>query len=104
MTDVFERLMLPTDRVSELLSAGSIDIQVIVLDLLSKVNAGFGMAGPLKENAGRILFGGDLGAQRFVDNLPLDVRKEAHGKNVLHSLTDDELIQIVVPTIPESEG
>ncbi|WP_370057387.1 FtsK/SpoIIIE domain-containing protein [Leifsonia sp. EB41] len=103
ITDVFERLLLPTDRVAELLSAGSATTQVIVLDLLSRVNGGFGLVGPLKDNVEQIMFGGDLGTQRFVDNLPLDVRRETHGKNVLHSLTDDELVQIVVPTIPESE-
>jgi S-DNA-T family DNA segregation ATPase FtsK/SpoIIIE len=103
LTDVFERLMLPTDHVAELLSAGSESTQVIVLDHLSKVNSGFGMIGPLKENVEQILFGGDLGTQRFVDSLPLEVRKETHGKNVLHSLKNDELIHIVIPIEHESE-
>lgn len=104
MTDVFEKLTLSTDQIAEFLSVGSQNTQVIVLDLLSKVNGSFGMVGPLKENVDQILFGGDLGTQRFVDNLPLAAKKETHGKNVLHSLKDDELFEIVVPTIHESEG
>lgn len=104
MTDVFERLTLPADRIAELLSASSRTTQVIVLDHLSKVNGGFGMVGPLRENVEQLLFGGDLGNQRFVDNLPLAVRNEAHGKHILHSLTDDELSQVVVPIVTESEA
>ncbi|MFK3669733.1 type VII secretion protein EssC [Leifsonia aquatica] len=104
MTDVYEKLMLSTDHIADLLGAGSERVQVIVLDHLSKVNGSFGMVGPVKENVDQILFGGDLATQRFVDNLPLDVRKETHGKNVLHSLTDVELFQIVVPTSQEKEG
>lgn len=104
VTDVFEKLMLTTDQITELLGLSNGLIQIIVLDHLSKVNSGFGLVGPLKENVDRILFGGDLGAQRFIDNLPVAVRKEAHAKNVLHSLTDGELDHIVVPTPNESEG
>jgi S-DNA-T family DNA segregation ATPase FtsK/SpoIIIE len=104
MTDVFEKLVLPQDQVAELLSVGSQNAQLIVLDHLSKVNGSFGMVSPLKENVDQILFGGDLGTQRFVDNLPLSVKKETHGKNVLHSLKNDDLCQIVVPLANESEG
>lgn len=104
MTDVFERIMFSPNQAGELLGLGSDLIQIIVLDHLSKVNGSFGMIGPLKENVHQILFGGDLGSQRLVDNLPLAVRKEVHAKNVLHSLMDDELDHIVVPTLDESEG
>lgn len=104
MTDVFEKLMLTTDHIAELLNVGSQSAQVILLDHLSKVNGGFGMVGPLKENVDQILFGGDLSAQRFVDNLPLAIKNEKHAKNVLHTLKNDELSEIVIPTINESEG
>ncbi|MFJ8894785.1 type VII secretion protein EssC [Leifsonia sp. NPDC102414] len=104
MTDVFDKLTLPTDQVAELLSVGSQNAQLIVLDHLSRVNGSFGMVGPVKENVGQILFGGELSTQRFVDNLPLSVKKETHGKSVLHSLKNDELFQIVVPMAHESEG
>ena len=88
---------------AELLGIRSRRVQVIVLDQLSKVNGAFGLVGPLKENVDRILFGGDLGTQRFVDNLPLSARKETSARNVLHSLRDGELLDIVVPTGPEGE-
>ena len=103
MSDVVAKLQLPNDQLAELLGASSRTLQVIVLDQLSKVNGSFGMIGPLRENAGQILFGGDLGSQRFVENLPLQLRKEVHGKNVLHSLKHDDLIQIVIPTLAENE-
>jgi S-DNA-T family DNA segregation ATPase FtsK/SpoIIIE len=103
MTDVLDRLMLPTDQVAELLSAGSKNVQVIVLDQMSKVNSGFGLIGTLKENLEQILFGGDLGTQRFVDNLSLEAKRVAHGRNILHSFKNDELTQIVIPTVPERE-
>lgn len=104
MTDVFETIMFPPNQSSEFLGLGSDLIQIIVLDHLSKVTGSFGMIGPLKENVQQILFGGDLGAQRFIDNLPMAVRKETHAKNVLHSLMDGELEHIVVPTAKESKG
>ena len=43
-------------------------------------------------------------AQRFVDNLPLAVRRQTTAKNVLHSLEDDELSAIVIPTAQQGEG
>ncbi|GAB3575491.1 type VII secretion protein EssC [Leifsonia lichenia] len=104
MTEVFDKLMLSTDQIADLLGMGGELVQIVVLDHVSKVNSGFGMVAPLKENVDRIVFGGDLGAQRFVDNLPLAVRKGAHAKNVLHSLCDGEVDHIVVPTQKESEG
>ncbi|MEN2736823.1 type VII secretion protein EssC [Microbacterium sp. X-17] len=104
MTDVFNRLTMPMDQISEFLGLGSAHVQIIVLDHLSKVNSVFGLAGPLKENVHQILFGGDLNAQRFIEGLPPAAKKEAHGKNVLHSVIDGELDHIVVPTPNESEG
>lgn len=104
MTDVFDKLTLPMDQISELLGLGSELVQIIALDHLSKVNSVFGLAGPLKENIHQILFGGDLNAQRFIEGLPLGRKKETHGRNVLHSVIDGELDQIVVPTANESEG
>jgi S-DNA-T family DNA segregation ATPase FtsK/SpoIIIE len=101
--DIFEKLTLPTDQVAELLGTGNPKIQLVFLDLLSKVNASFGIINPLKENVGQILFGGDLSTQRLVDNLPIAVRKETHAKNILHSLKDEEFVSIVVPTANETE-
>ena len=103
LTEVLDKLPIPVDQLAELLGIRSRRVQVIVLDQLSKVNGGFGLVGPLKENVDRILFGGDLGTQRFVDNLPLSARKETSARNVLHSLRDGELLDIVVPTGPEGE-
>ena len=99
MTELFEKLALPPAVVGELLGVGSENLQIVVLDHMSKVNASFGMMSPVKENVEQILFGGDLGAQRFVENVPLDLRKEMFEKNVLHSLKDDELSHIVVPAL-----
>jgi S-DNA-T family DNA segregation ATPase FtsK/SpoIIIE len=104
MTDVFDRLIMPMDQISEFLGLGSARVQIIVLDHLSKVNGAFGLAGPLKENIHQILFGGDLNGQRFIEGLPSAAKKETHGKNVLHSVIDGELDHIVVPTPNESEG
>ena len=103
VTELFEKLALPPAVVGELLGVGSENLQIVVLDHMSKVNASFGMISPLKENVEQILFGGDLGAQRFVENVPLDLRKEMFEKNVLHSLKDDELSHIVVPAVFEGE-
>lgn len=103
MTDVFDKLMLSNEQVAELLGVGGADAQLILLDQVSKVNGNFTLIGPLKENVDQILFGGDLSAQRFVDNLPLAVRRQTPGKNVLHSLTDDELCEVVTPTVQPSE-
>ncbi|QNE37227.1 type VII secretion protein EssC [Leifsonia shinshuensis] len=101
--DVFDKAMLTMDQVADLLGGGGTSTQVIVLDHMSKLNSAFGFVATVKENVDRILFGGDLSAQRFVDNLPPSVKREAQAKNVLHSFTDDELFQIVVPTVSESE-
>ena len=103
MTDVFDKLMFPADQIAELLSLGRKNVQVIVLDHMAKVNSGFGMLGTLKENLEQILFGGDMGTQRFVDNLPLEARREQHGKNVLHSLKDSVLTQLIIPIPVEDE-
>jgi S-DNA-T family DNA segregation ATPase FtsK/SpoIIIE len=102
--DVFDRLTFTPDQVVDLLGAGSDNAQVILLDHMSKVNGNFTLTAPLKENVDRILFGGDMTTQRFVDNLPLAVRRQATGKNVLHSLEDDELSAVVIPTAQQSEG
>lgn len=102
MTDVFEKAMLPADQVAELLGAGDANAQLIFVDHLSKLNGSFGIIGTLKENVDQILFGGDLNSQRFIDNLPLAVKKEKYSRNVLHSLKDEELSAVVIPT--EGEG
>lgn len=102
--DVLDRLMLSPDQVRELLGTGSDTVQLILLDHVSKVSGSFSLIAPLKENVDQILFGGDLATQRFVENLPLAVRKQSLGKNVLYSLTDDELFQVVIPTAQRGEG
>lgn len=95
--------MLPTDQVAELLGGGSANAQVIVLDHMTRLSSAFGLVAAVKENVDQILFGGDLGTQRFVDIPSFSAKKEAPAKNVLHSFMDDELSQIVVPTANESE-
>lgn len=102
--DVFDRLALTPDQIVELLGVGSGNAQVILLDHMSRVNGNFTLTTSLKENIDRILFGGDMTAQRFVDNLPLAVRRQTTAKNVLHSLEDDELSAIVIPTAQQGEG
>lgn len=103
IADVVDKVMLPTDQVAELLGGGSANVQVIVLDHMTKLSSAFGVVAAVKENVDQILFGGDLSTQRFFENLSYSVKKEAQAKNVLHSLKDDELSQIVVPTASESE-
>lgn len=101
--DVFDMLTLSPQHVIELLGAGGDNVQVMLLDHISKVNASFGLIAPLKEHVDRIVFGGDLSTQRFVDNLPLAARTQPTGKNVLHSLEDDELSAVVIP-VAQTEG
>ncbi|WP_158861880.1 type VII secretion protein EssC [Leifsonia sp. AG29] len=103
MVDAFDKVMLPPEQIGELLGAGSPDLQVIVLDHMSKVEGAFGLLSVVKENVAQILFGGDLSSQRLLGGLPLSVKQEAHAKNVLHSWKDEELSHIVVPTASESE-
>jgi S-DNA-T family DNA segregation ATPase FtsK/SpoIIIE len=103
LTDVVDKVMLPTDQVAEFLDAGSASVQVIVLDHMSKLSSAFGLVAAMKDNVDQILFGGDLSTQRFVDIPSFTAKKEAPAKNVLHSIRDDELSQIVVPTTNESE-
>lgn len=104
LTDVIDRLTLPKGEVAELLSVGSDESQVIVMDHMTKLSSNFGLAGSLKENVGQILFGGDLGSQRFVDNLPFAAKKQAYGRNVLHSVRDGDLTEIVLPIATPSGG
>lgn len=104
MTDVIDKLALPKGELSELLGVGSDQAQVIVMDHMTRLNSNFGLAGSLKENLGQILFGGDLSTQRFVENLSFAAKKQAYGKNVLHSARDGELTEIVVPARRGSEG
>jgi S-DNA-T family DNA segregation ATPase FtsK/SpoIIIE len=104
LTDVIDKLMLPKGELIELLSVGSDASQVIVMDHMTKMSSNLGLAGSLKENVGQILFGGDLGSQRFVDNLSFAAKKQAYARNVLHSVRDGELAEIVLPTAAPSEG
>ncbi|MEV8213079.1 type VII secretion protein EssC [Leifsonia sp. NPDC077715] len=104
VAEVSDKVMLPAHQVGELLAASGSDVQVIVLDLMSRLNNAYSLVGAFKESLDQILFGGDLNAQRFVENRAFLTSKETFAKNVLHSLKDEELFQIVVPTASGSEA
>lgn len=104
LTDVIDKLTLAKGDLTELLSVGGDKVQMVVMDHMTKLNSNFGLASSLKENVGQILFGGDLNTQRFVDNVSFAAKKQTYGRNVLHSVRDGELTEIVVPAQPQGEG
>ncbi len=103
LSDIFEKLMMRPDQVLEIIGLQNTSVQLIFMDNMSRISNSYSLTGPLKENTYQLLFGGDLNTQRFIDNLPMDVKKEVHAKNVLHSIKDEELFNIVVPTEKEGE-
>ena len=56
------------------------------------------------ENVQVILFGGELGSQHFIENLPAAVKNEKVNPNVLHCVKDEELSHIVIPIEKEVES
>lgn len=103
LSDIFEKLMMNPDQVLEIIGLQNTSVQLIFMDNMSRIANSYSLTGPLKENTYQLLFGGDLNTQRFIDNLPMNVKKEVHAKNVLHSIKDEELFNIVVPTEKEGE-
>lgn len=103
LSDIFEKLMMSPDQVLEIIGLQNTSVQLIFMDNMSRIANSYSLTGPLKENTYQLLFGGDLNTQRFIDNLPMDVKKEVHAKNVLHSIKDEELFNIVVPTEKKGE-
>ncbi|MDR1567400.1 MAG: type VII secretion protein EssC [Streptococcaceae bacterium] len=104
ITDVFEKLMMSPDQVLGILGLQNESVQLIFMDNMSRIVNSYSVTGPLKENTYQILFGGDLNTQRFIDNLPMNIKKEVHAKNVLHSIKDEELFNIVIPIAKEEEA
>ena len=103
ITDIFEKLMMSPDQVLEILGLQNQSVQLIFMDNMSRIANSYSVTGPMKENAYQILFGGDLNNQRFIENLPMEIKKEVHTKNVLHSIKDEELFNIVIPIVKEGE-
>ncbi|WP_205881089.1 FtsK/SpoIIIE domain-containing protein [Leucobacter insecticola] len=103
LSDLIERLTLLPDQVAELLALGNDRVQVVVFDHVAKVNSAYGLVASLREYVDTVLFGGDFGTQRFVENVPFELRKESFGRDVLHSLRDGELTHVVVPSVGERE-
>ncbi|AGV73734.1 type VII secretion protein EssC [Lactococcus cremoris] len=103
ISDIFEKLMMSPDQVLEIIGLQNTSVQLVFMDNMSRIANSYSITGPLKENTYQLLFGGDLNTQRFIDNLPMDVKKEVHAKNVLHSIKDEELFNIVIPTEKEGE-
>lgn len=103
ISDVFEKIMLTPNQVSEILGLQNKSVQLIFIDNMSRIANNYAITSSLKDNLYQILFGGDLNNQRFINNLSMGLKKELHAKNVLHSIKDDELFNIVVP-VEKQEG
>ncbi|MGO2645744.1 MAG: hypothetical protein ACTH9R_06065 [Lactococcus cremoris] len=96
ISDIFEKLMMSPDQVLEIIGLQNTSVQLVFMDNMSRIANSYSITGPLKENTYQLLFGGDLNTQRFIDNLPMDVKKEVHAKNVLHSIKDEELFNYLI--------
>ncbi|MDR0299599.1 MAG: type VII secretion protein EssC, partial [Streptococcaceae bacterium] len=93
-----EMIYLKPDEISEILSLNKDNIQLIVTDMMSRVGQTYGaVTNAVKDNIYQILFGGNLGQQHFIENLPMEVKKVLPERNVIHSVIDDEYFDIVIP-------
>ncbi len=94
-----DKLSLDAEEVAQVLANGNEQLQVIVFDSLTKIDATYGsFVTLLKENISQILFGGILQKQSFVGNIPYNQQNLPVPRNVLHRLEEDSLAQIVIPT------
>lgn len=94
-----DKLSLDAEEVAQVLANGKEQLQVIVFDNLTKIDATYGsFVTLLKENISQILFGGILQKQSFVGNIPYNQQNLPVPINVLHRLEEDSLAQIVIPT------
>lgn len=93
-----EGLTLTQEELTALISGGNKNLQFVFMDSLSKVGHTYGSVTEMvKEHVYQILFGGDLQSQRFIDNLPVERRKVAAMRHILHSVKDENLEQIAMP-------
>ncbi|MFK4926816.1 type VII secretion protein EssC [Lactococcus garvieae] len=103
LAELVTQLNIQQGQLISLLTQNSRNKQIIVMDYFTRVGNSFNMPTTVvRENASQILFGGDLNSQHLIENLPLEAKKEAVNKNVLHAVKDEEFFNIVVPV--ESEG
>lgn len=99
IADLVEKLSLEPEAIIMLLNNRKQNLQVLCVDSLSKVGATYGgMTALAKENIEYLLFGGSLNKQLFIENLSLDQKNAPVSRNVLHSLKDDVLEAITIPT------
>lgn len=96
--DILDKLGYQQAEFTLLIEANSAFNQFVFMDVMSRVGSNFSMSTTVvRENVSQILFGGALNNQHFAENPPNEIKNMIFERNVLHSLEDDNLTQIVVP-------
>ncbi|EPI2200924.1 type VII secretion protein EssC [Enterococcus hirae] len=99
LIDLVDKLTLDIDELAQLISSPITNLQILTFDNLTKIASSYGsLNSTIKENIEQILFGGILQNQSFIENIPYNQQTLPVPKNVLHSLKEETLDKIVVPT------
>ena len=99
LMDLVDKLALDSDELAQLISSPITNLQLLTFDNLTKLASSYGSLNSIiKENIEQILFGGILQNQSFIENIPYNQQTLPIPKNVLHSLKEETLDKIVVPT------
>ncbi|MCJ1976688.1 hypothetical protein [Pseudolactococcus paracarnosus] len=102
LAEILSKLGNQQAQFVDLIEQNSDQKQFIFMDYVTNVGNNFAMPTVVtRENSQFILFGGDLSAQHFIENLPPAIKNEKVNPNVLHCVKDEELSHIVVPVKKE---
>lgn len=105
LAEILSKLGYQQAQFVELIEQNSEQKQFIFMDYVTNVGNNFAMPTVVtRENVQVILFGGELGSQHFIENLPAAVKNEKVNPNVLHCVKDEELSHIVIPIEKEVES
>jgi S-DNA-T family DNA segregation ATPase FtsK/SpoIIIE len=95
---ILDKLRVTGEEFIELVEAAESNYQYILLDLISNVGGNYSaLTKAVKENIPHILFGGDVKNQNFIETIP-ELRNLKLKMNELMYLTDESLINVVLPT------
>ena len=102
MADILSKLGNQQAQFIDIIEQNSDQKQFIFMDYVTNVGNNFAMPTVVtRENVQLILFGGELNAQHFIENLPAAIKTEKVNPNVLHCVRDEELSHIVIPVEKE---
>ena len=102
LADILSKLGNQQAQFIDIIEQNSDQKQFIFMDYVTNVGNNFAMPTVVtRENVQLILFGGELNAQHFIENLPAAIKTEKVNPNVLHCVRDEELSHIVIPVEKE---